>query len=227
MAFHERGIYCIDKSVEVHIFAEVRASYGFARLRFGLTHVNRVTESIRICVAGEHAHRYGNVARVSAIANPGQGNREVSRVWNTGAIHGNNAAVDAFGRWFSTTRHARNARDRTWEGHDDLVASTRTATAVFNSFGAGQREIDIEVTGIAMRLARNCADGRNAVGGAEIVSANQIGRGRKTVVSLRLYERVINKRSRAMLDRVIGKSSRIDAAKPALDYRRPTSECRP
>src|SRR5437763_5967989 len=57
LTFYERRIDRVEKSIDVHVFAEVRVGDRFAGLRFGLTGIDSVAEAVGVCIGSEHIHR--------------------------------------------------------------------------------------------------------------------------------------------------------------------------
>src|SRR6266513_1384954 len=207
---HHRNVRTVDQAIGSHVFTEIAACYLLTGLRLGLGDIARVDRTIRGRVSLEHAHRNRNVSNVRPIVNVGQSDRNVSSVRYFAAIHRYHAAVNISGCRLSAARRRGDALNRTRESGHDCVISTRSAGATFDSLRSAQRKIDIERAGRAMSFTRDGADGRDACCRAEVVSTNQVGRCGKTVVGLRLHESVIDKGSRAMLDRIVCKSACID-----------------
>jgi hypothetical protein len=44
LAFHKRNVGAIEKSIDVHVFAEIETGYGISRLALGLSNISRIDE---------------------------------------------------------------------------------------------------------------------------------------------------------------------------------------
>lgn len=60
--FYQSDIDCVNESVHVDVFTEIRIRDCAARLRFRLGSVDRIDKPIRVCIADQKADRDRNIA---------------------------------------------------------------------------------------------------------------------------------------------------------------------
>src|SRR5690242_16059449 len=60
------------------------------------------------------------------------------------------------------------------ETNDDRVVVSHSAAAAFDTRRTGERKCDIEISGFAMRLTRNCNNGRDGLGHDEELNRNDL-----------------------------------------------------
>ena len=104
MGLRCRHVISVNQAVDSYIELEGRAIHRLTGVALHRRDVVSVDNATLVYVAQQYTHRYRNVSCVGAVAYVSQRDGDVLRVWNAGAIYGDDAAVNAFGRWLSATR---------------------------------------------------------------------------------------------------------------------------